>query len=149
MIEVQAAAPVLEPFAGQATAQLRMVVGVSERLKTVDTGGTAYGRTVVGDFAGRLHDFPEPLADLVEQAGAAGHRIPQQRIHLVAADVADHQNLQVVQVHVQHMRRTETQRLQDAVGGGGAVTGGKGEDIRRHVRMETDGIRRSAAPVGV
>ena len=59
-------------------------------------------RAVLHDLAGYRDDLLEALADLVEQPRSARHRIPQKRINLVAIDVADDKDLQVVHVHVEH-----------------------------------------------
>ena len=75
-----------------------MVVGVAERLEAVDAGGAAHRRTVVDDLAGRLDDLSEAFAELIEQPGAARHRIPQHRIHVISLHMAHYEDLEVVHV---------------------------------------------------
>ena len=66
---------------------------------------------VVHHLPRRPHDFGESFADLVEEPRASRHRIPQQPVHVVAISVADHEDLQVVQVHVENACRTENGAL--------------------------------------
>ena len=96
---------------------------------------------------GRRHDLCESFAKLIQQAGPAGHRIPQHRIHVVPLHVADHEDLQIVHVHVEHARGAEAHRLQDAPGGGRVFAPGKRERVGGHVRVEADGVRRPPAPL--
>ena len=69
----------------------------------------------------RAHDVRKALAETIEESRAAGHRVPQQAVDLVAVHVADDQDLEVFHVHVEHAGGAEAERLQDAVRGGGAV----------------------------
>ena len=59
--------------------------------------------------------------------------------------MADNEDLQVLQVHIEHARGTESQRFQHAVGDARIVAGGKRQRVRGHVRVEADGCRRPPA----
>ena len=109
-----------------------MIVGVAERLQAIDAGRLAQAGAGAGDLAGHLYDLPEAFAQLIEESRSAGHRIPQQRVHLAAVDVADHEDLQVVHVHVEHTRRAEPQGFQHAVGSLGTVARRQRQHVRRH-----------------
>ena len=67
MIERQDARPFVETLACDGTIEKLVVVGVAERLQAVDAGRAAHRRAVVDDLVGRLHNFSEALAKLIEQ----------------------------------------------------------------------------------
>ena len=122
-----------------------MVVAVAERLQAVDARGFAGRRAVLDDLAGHGCDLLEALADLVEQPGPTGHRIPQESVHLVAVDVADDQDLQILHVHVEHAGRGEAQGLEHAVGGRLVRAGRQRQRVGDHVGVEADRRDRPAA----
>ena len=68
--------PLVETLARRGAIQEPVVVGVAEGLKAVDTGCVAGARALAGDIARRLHDLFETFAELIEQSGASGHRVP-------------------------------------------------------------------------
>lgn len=53
--------------------------------------------------------------------------IPEQRVDVVAVDMADDEDLQIVQVHVEYLRPADPQCLQHAVRRCGAVARGQGQ----------------------
>ena len=59
--------------------------------------------------------------------------------------MADDEDLQIVQVHVEHLRPADPQCLQHAVRRCGAVARGQREHVRRHVRVKPDALRRAPA----
>ena len=130
VVECEPPSPVVEPFVSHPAIEMPMVVGVAERLQAIDAGRLVAAGAGAGHRAGCVDDLREAFAQLVEQSRPAGHGIPQQRVDVVAVDVADHENLQVVQVHVEDLRGADPQRLQHAVRGLGAVAGRQ----RQHVR---------------
>ena len=149
MIDRQGPPPLLDALLRNGTFQKSVVVGVAEGLKAVDARRAAHRGAVLDDLEGRRHDLRESFAKLIEQTGPAGHRVPQDRIHVVAPHVADHEDLQIVHVHVEHARGTEAHRLQDAVGGRRVFASGKRKRVGGHVRVEADGFRCLPAPLGM
>ena len=89
----------------------------------MDAGRFARGRTVREDFLGCGDDFFKAPAQLVEQPRAAGHRVPEERVDLITVHVADHQNLQVVHVHVEDAGCGDSHGFENAVGDSLAVAG--------------------------
>ena len=75
--------------------------------------------------------------------------IPQHRIHVVPLHLIDHEDLQIVHVHVEHARGTEAHRLQDAAGGRRVFASGERKRVGGYVRVEADGFRRASAALGM
>ena len=88
-----------------------MIEGVPESLQAVHAGGLAGRRAILDDLSGDGDDLVESIAQLVEQPRAAEHRVPEKRVDFLSVDVAPHENLQVVQVHVQHASGCKADRL--------------------------------------
>ena len=145
----QVAPPLVEALDCVSAVEEAVVVGVAEGLEAVGARRFAQGGALADDLPGRRDHVSKAVADPLQEAGAAGHRVPEQGVHGVLVHLADDQDLQVVDVHVEHAGRAEAQGFQDAVRCSRAVARRQGKGVRDHVRMEAHVSRLAVAPLFV
>ena len=97
--------------------------------------------TALHHLPGNVDHLGEPLAQTLQQPRSSGHRIPQEPLHRVTPDLADHEDLKVFHVHVEDPRRADPESLEHAVRLGGVRALGERESVGGDIGVESDSVR--------
>ena len=105
MLFRQSVAPRIQRFQCDVTVEVLMVKPIAESLEAVDAGTFSCRRASCYNLSGYLDNSLKIGSQLLKEARSTRHRVPEHAVDIIPVHMSDHQKLQILQVHVEHLGR--------------------------------------------